>query len=290
LAKGKKVIVYWNRKGFAGALTCQRCHEMISCDKCHSYLRVDKARNRLICGSCNKTQPIPEKCPSCGHKSLKSLGVGVDRFLESFARQFPDKILASCSSEEESIPADWDLLVATQVVFESSACVDADLVIASGLDAQAAMGDYDGGLQMYVQLTRLRSRAKERFVLFTHDPDFEPVAALAKGEEHFYMHESRQRSEMGLPPFWNVFELTLRSAQESVLAERAEMLVKHLADACAGKAEVYGPLNGEPYFFRAQYHKRVVVKTKNPAAVRAALKIIIPQIRKGTVKLAITVR
>jgi primosomal protein N' (replication factor Y) len=290
LAKGKKVIVYWNRKGFAGALSCQRCHEMIPCESCRAYLRVDKTRNRLVCGACGKSKPMPEVCPSCGHKSMKALGVGVDRMMESLAKQFPDKVTATYSSEDDALPAQWDLLIATQVFFESSHCASADLVIAAGLDAQASMGDFDAGLQMFVQLTRLRARAKERFVLFTQDPSFEPVAALEKGEAHFYTHECRTRAEMGLPPFWNVFEITLRSVQEAHVCERAEATVRQLADACVGIAEVYGPLPGEPAFFRGQHHRRIVVKTKDTAAVRVALKSILPQARKGSVKLAVTVR
>ena len=67
LNKGQQTILFLNRRGYAGFVSCRSCGEVMKCPHCDVSLSEHKG-GRLICHYCGYTQPMPKLCPKCGSK------------------------------------------------------------------------------------------------------------------------------------------------------------------------------------------------------------------------------
>ena len=86
---GKQTILLLNRRGNSRALVCVDCRETPECPRCNVKLTYHSANNRLMCHYCGFSQPVPERCPSCGGP-LKTIGTGTQKVQQELNALFPD--------------------------------------------------------------------------------------------------------------------------------------------------------------------------------------------------------
>ena len=86
---GKQTILLLNRRGNSRALVCVDCRETPECPRCNVKLTYHSANNRLMCHYCGFSQPVPERCPSCGGP-LKTIGTGTQKVQQELSQLFPD--------------------------------------------------------------------------------------------------------------------------------------------------------------------------------------------------------
>ena len=260
--KNKKVLVFWNRKGFSNLMRCSYCKELLKCSNCDSFMRYEKDNNEFVCGKCLKKVPFSSRCSSCGQDKLKPLGVGVQRVEENLKKFFPTKKIHSLSTDHSQIPKDWDIIVSTQKVLEAGINISADLVVVSGLDSQVSAIDYYSSYHLFLLLQRLKNAANEKILLFTLNPEYYPFQALKKGADVFYKKEIEQRSLFELPPYSSVITLVLRTKTEKVLTKKIRELFDCLDQVESKAIKVYGPLKEAPYKLRNQYYMKIILKAK----------------------------
>ena len=58
LSRGQQTILFLNRRGYAGFVSCRACGEVMKCPHCDVSLSEHKG-GRLICHYCGYTQPLP---------------------------------------------------------------------------------------------------------------------------------------------------------------------------------------------------------------------------------------
>lgn len=64
--RGRQAIVIAPRRGYAAALGCGTCGEVVGCPHCDLPLRWHARVGRLRCHRCGLEAPMPPACPACG--------------------------------------------------------------------------------------------------------------------------------------------------------------------------------------------------------------------------------
>ena len=65
LQKGQQTMLFMNRRGYAGFVSCRACGYVVKCPHCDVSLSLHRG-GRLVCHYCGHEEPARERCPSCG--------------------------------------------------------------------------------------------------------------------------------------------------------------------------------------------------------------------------------
>ena len=273
LAQDKKVIIFWNRKGFSRILRCQHCGFALKPPQ----------------GGAEKEAKA--RCPECRKGSLRTIGAGIERLESRFKKPFGSKKIVKLSKDHRIESDDWDILIATQKLVFLPELPKAALVIVSGLDLMYSNKDYNASLELFLLLQRLKRVAAEELILFTFDPESQPVQSLDKDWQWFYERELKARRSLQFPPYVHIAKVGLRqkdkaAALKNITAFRSS-LEKNLytKDALA----VYGPLEDDPFKSGGRYHFFLFIKAKRAAPLRKILDKTIRQFRKSSAKMSLVI-
>ena len=88
LSKGQQTILFLNRRGYAGFVSCRACGEVMKCPHCDVSLSEHKG-GRLICHYCGYTQPLPKLCPKCGSKYILGFKAGTQQIEDKLKELYP---------------------------------------------------------------------------------------------------------------------------------------------------------------------------------------------------------
>ncbi|MDE5938940.1 MAG: primosomal protein N', partial [Lachnospiraceae bacterium] len=127
LSKGEQTILFLNRRGYAGFISCRSCGHVMKCPHCDVSLSEHR-NGTLTCHYCGYQERKPAKCPSCGSPYLMGFKAGTEQVEEAIHREFPgarvlrmdadttrrkdsyERILSAFADEEA------DVLVGTQMI------------------------------------------------------------------------------------------------------------------------------------------------------------------------------
>ncbi|MCH9711297.1 MAG: primosomal protein N' [Proteobacteria bacterium] len=90
LSKGKQVMLFINRRGYAPVYFCTECAWKSECSHCHASMIYHRHINRLKCHHCGDEQMPEQACPDCGEQSLEVYGYGTERLEETLNSHFAD--------------------------------------------------------------------------------------------------------------------------------------------------------------------------------------------------------
>ena len=239
---GKQTILLLNRRGNSRALVCVDCRETPECPRCNVKLTYHSANNRLMCHYCGFSQPVPERCPSCGGP-LKTIGTGTQKVQQELNALFPDmetlrmdtdtvsavntheKILEHF--QQENIP----ILLGTQMVAKGLNLPNVTLVGVLDADLSLYTGGYRAGETTFNLLTQVVGRAGRgdtpgQAVIQTLQPEHQIIRLAAKQDyDGFYDLEIRLRQAQSAPPFGDLAAVTFTGQEEgSVLRGAAKFL------------------------------------------------------------------
>ena len=237
---GKQTILLLNRRGNSRALVCVDCRETPECPRCNVKLTYHSANNRLMCHYCGFSQPVPERCPSCGGP-LKTIGTGTQKVQQELNALFPDletlrmdtdtvsavntheKILEHF--QQENIP----ILLGTQMVAKGLNLPNVTLVGVLDADLSLYTGGYRAGETTFNLLTQVVGRAGRgdtpgQAVIQTLQPEHQIIRLAAKQDyDGFYDLEIRLRQAQSAPPFGDLAAVTFTGQEEgSVLRGAAK--------------------------------------------------------------------
>ena len=85
LNKGEQAMLFINRRGLAGFISCRSCGHVFKCPHCDVSLSEHRG-GMLVCHYCGYQQPMTKICPKCGSKYVTSFRAGT--------QQIEDEILA----------------------------------------------------------------------------------------------------------------------------------------------------------------------------------------------------
>ena len=245
LAKGKQVILFQNRRGYAPVLQCTKCGEAPKCPNCDVTMTYHKATNSLVCHYCGHSTRIPSKCPKCGGE-MRTQGFGTERLEEEIKGLFPDARVARMDLDStrkkdsyQRIIDDFaahrvDILIGTQMVTKGLHFNDVSLVAVLQADSLLNTPDFRSYEQAFQMLEQVSGRAgrtgsQGEVMIQTFNPK-NPVFEFLKTHnyEGLYSQQIAERELFKYPPYQRLIMLTLRHRDLGRLEAAASLLQQRL--------------------------------------------------------------
>ena len=289
--RGEQAILFLNRRGASRMVTCGECGETPACPRCSVHLTYHSANRRLMCHYCGWSQPLPDRCPSCGGL-LNFIGAGTQKVEEELHSLFPgvevlrmdaDTVSAVHSHEnilekfrKERIP----ILLGTQMVAKGLDFENVTLVGAVSADQLLYTGGIHAAERAFSLLTQVVGRAgrgekKGEAVIQTFTPDNDVIRfAACQDYDSFYAQEIRVREIRGLPPCADLFVLCASGLEETAVLRALLRLRDALGAALsspdyAGTAyRLLGPAPATVAKVNERYRYRLILNTQNTKAMR----------------------
>lgn len=302
LEKGEQAMLFLNRRGYAGFVSCRSCGHVMKCPHCDVSLSEHAASpshiksrrqnisgsSRLICHYCGYEREKPEKCPSCGSPYIGGFKAGTQQIEQVIRSSFPkagvlrmdydttrskgsyENILASFAAHEA------DILIGTQMIVKGHDFPDVTLVgiIAADLSLNAA--DYRCAERTYQLLTQAvgrsgRGRRPGEAIIQTYHPEHYSIqAASIQDYEAFYQEEMSYRILGDYPPAAHMMAVLGSCSQEELLEQGMHYIELFLRKVCPEKElHLIGPANAPVGKVNDIYKKVIYLKHENYQALVA---------------------
>ena len=286
LAKGQQTMLFLNRRGFSGFVSCRSCGFVPKCPHCSVSLSLHRG-GRLLCHYCGYEEPMPDKCPECGSPYISGFHAGTEQAESFLSRQFPkarilrmdadttrtkgsyEKILSSFANEEA------DILIGTQMIVKGHDFPNVTLVGILLADQSLNASDYRSAERTFQLLTQAAGRAGRgkypgNVVIQTYEPEhYSIVHAAHQNYEEFYREEMVYRKLLRYPPAEHLLAIQIISRSEehaSLFAHKTRALLEQLTAAAREKNPdrllFIGPAPAVLEKLRDEY--RYVIYVKSP--------------------------
>ncbi len=260
LFQKEQTILFLNRRGYAGFVSCRACGHVMKCPHCDVSLSEHR-NGTLTCHYCGYQERKPEKCPTCASPYLMGFKAGTEQVEEAIHREFPgarvlrmdadttrkkesyEKILSAFADEEA------DILVGTQMIVKGHDFPGVTLVGVLAADLSLNRSDYRAGERTFQLLTQAAGRAGRgerpgEVVIQTYQPEHYSVVYAAKQDYGgFYGEEIAYRELLGYPPVEHMLAVLIASRVqeegEKLGEQMAELIRKEMGEA--GGLRVIGP-------------------------------------------------
>lgn len=280
LQKKEQIILFLNRRGYAGFISCRECGHVMKCPHCDVSLSSHRG-GKMVCHYCGYEEPKPMACPECGSLHIGEFRAGTQQIEEIVKKRFPEarvlrmdmdttrekdgheKILAAFANEEA------DVLVGTQMIVKGHDFPNVTLVGVLAADMSLYADDYRAGERTFQLLTQAAGRAGRGMkageaVIQTYSPEHYAITtAAAQDYEAFYREEIRYRELMGYPPVENLLAVLASSADEAHLEKGCAYLKEYaLRVSRKEQVEVIGPAAPGVGKINDIYRKVLYLKTE----------------------------
>ena len=245
LAKGKQVILFQNRRGYAPVLQCTKCGEAPKCPNCDVTMTYHKATNSLVCHYCGHSTRIPSQCPKCGGE-MRTQGFGTERLEEEINGLFPEARVARMDLDstrkkdayqtiiDQFANHEVDILIGTQMVTKGLHFNDVSLVAVLQADSLLNTPDFRSYEQAFQMLEQVSGRAgrtgsQGEVMIQTFNPK-NPVFEFLKTHDYegLYSQQIAERELFKYPPYQRLIMLTLRHRDLGRLEAAASLLQQRL--------------------------------------------------------------
>ena len=238
LAAGEQTMLFLNRRGYAGFISCRACGHVMKCPHCDVSLSEHR-NGKLVCHYCGYEEMRPKLCPSCGSKYLLGFKAGTEQIEEAVYKEFPGarvlRMDADSTKSKESYEkilsafADGkaDILVGTQMIVKGHDFPNVTLVGILAADLSLNQNDYRAGERTFQLLTQAAGRAGRgekpgEVVIQTYQPEhYSIVHAANQDYEGFYKEEILYRELLQYPPSAHMLAILIISEEE----ERGERVL-----------------------------------------------------------------
>ncbi len=259
LKRGEQILLFLNRRGYAGFVSCRSCGKAVKCPHCDVSLKVHRD-GTLKCHYCGYETAIPKACPSCGSGYIAGFGTGTQKVEALVKAMFPeagvlrmDMDTTSKKGSHDAILSAFadgkaDILVGTQMIVKGHDFPRVTLVGILAADLSLYSGGYEAGERTFSLLTQAAGRAGRdslpgHVVIQSYSPDnYSVEAAASQDYEGFYWHEILYRKLLRYPPVYRMLALLITSREEAAAEAMAETVRRKAEETDAeGVLELLGP-------------------------------------------------
>ena len=248
LAKGKQVILFQNRRGYAPFLQCPSCGEVPKCPNCDVSMTYHKANRSLVCHCCGHSTSAPTLCPKCKIE-YRTQGFGTERLEEEIQGLFPEaRVLRMDLDSTRKKDAyqtiidrfakhEVDILIGTQMVTKGLHFNDVSLVAVLQADSllnQPDFRSYEHAFQMLEQVSGRAGRTgcQGEVMIQTFDPKNSLYQHLIQHDyQGLYAEQIAERKAFSFPPYHRMIMLTLKHRDMGRLEAASGLLQQRLQQA-----------------------------------------------------------
>ncbi|MCJ7830354.1 MAG: primosomal protein N', partial [Desulfobacterales bacterium] len=266
LARGEQVLLFLNRRGFAGLPLCASCGEALRCQNCDISMTLHRGAETYKCHYCGFRLPAAAACRHCGSGKIQLLGLGTEKVESAVTALFPEARVARMDRDTTTAKGSLlrilkalrshavDILIGTQMVAKGH---DFPLITLVGIicaDLSLNFPDFRAGERTFQLLAQVAGRAgrgqtEGRVILQTYAPDhFSIQAARDQDFKPFYEKEIVFRKTLKYPPFSRLIHIGISGRQKTPPACHAQTLREALAAlqrsdrSFAAAVEILGPV------------------------------------------------
>ncbi|MDO4302418.1 MAG: primosomal protein N' [Bacillota bacterium] len=264
LERKEQIILFLNRRGYAGFISCRSCGYVMKCPHCDVSLSQHMG-GKLLCHYCGYEAPSVNKCPSCGSPYILGFKAGTQQIEQQLLKRFPgirvlrmdadttrpkgsyEKILTAFSEGEA------DVLLGTQMIVKGHDFPNVTLVGVLAADLSLNDSDYRAGERTFQLLVQAAGRAGRGMkpgeaLIQTYRPEhYSILRAAEQNYEAFYEEEILYRELGAYPPAAHMMAVLITSGSRErgeKLSENIAQLAEQAAQEASGsreKVRIIGP-------------------------------------------------
>lgn len=283
LEKKQQSILFINRRGYAGFVSCRDCGKAIKCPHCDVSLKLHRNGN-LVCHYCGHTVRMPRLCPECNSKYISGFGIGTQQ-IESYIKKIMpqarvlrmdadttstkgshDEILSAFANQEA------DILVGTQMIVKGHDFPNVTLVGVIAADISLYASDYTATEKTFQLLCQAAGRAGRgempgQVVIQTYSPDNYSIETASNQDyESFYEEEIAYRQLLNYPPVGNMTSILLQSKDKQKLEKASIKLADIIKEVKIKKMKnlmIIGPSEPSIGKINDVYRRIIYLKDKS---------------------------
>lgn len=282
LKNGEQTILFLNRRGFSGFVSCRSCGYVLKCPNCNVSLTYHKSNSKMVCHYCDYKTNVPHTCPSCQSKYIKFFGIGTEKIVDEINKLYPkasvirmDADTTSGRMSHETILKTFangnsDILVGTQMITKGLDFENVTLVGIVAADMSLSVDDFRAGERTFDLITQVAGRAgrsskKGYAIIQTYNPDDEVIIQSSKQDyKCFYNNEIELRQLLMYPPFSEFINFVFLSKDESTAKNAANTFYKKLMNELSRTSfsgTSFKPCGAPIYKINGKYRYHFILKT-----------------------------
>lgn len=300
LRLGQQMMLFLNRRGLSGFVSCRSCGAAIRCPHCDVTLSLHEGGS-LKCHYCGYETPMPGVCPACGSRYISGFRAGTQQIEREVKKIFPrarvlrmdydttrtkesyEQILTSFGKGEA------DVLVGTQMIVKGHDFPNVTLVGVLAADLSLHASDYRASERTFQLLTQAVGRAGRgnqagEAVIQTYVPDHYSIrTAAAQDYEAFFQQEILYRKLLAYPPVAFMLGIYLSGPEEEYLKKCSERLGGLIREFLVEGLAVIGPAAAALSRKQDLYRRVIYLKHTEEAALLRVKKELEQELEKSTV-------
>jgi primosomal protein N' (replication factor Y) (superfamily II helicase) len=308
------VLLFLNRKGYAGALVCRDCGQVPRCPACRVALMYSRQAGHLLCSYCGEGTPLPETCGTCSGPRIQFIGGGTERVEEDAKRWFPHATVIRLDGDTMRRPAQaealwrmveqgkWDIIVGTQLLLRYGPLPTMGLVGIVQADAGLSLPNFRSAERTYHTLLDAVSLADPagtggQVIVQTYLSSHHAIQAVAQNDESIFLSEElSHRTALGYPPMVHLIALLVSGINEKMARDAATAWVARLTGGSSptaakspstsqsiGRPEhlaVLGPVPSPVPKLRGRYRWHILVKSPEREAGLEAVRLTVKEMER----------
>lgn len=286
LSKKEQIMLFLNRRGIAGFVSCRSCGYVMKCPHCD--VSLSEHRTKMVCHYCGYETQKVTLCPECGSKYIQGFKAGTQQIEDVTKKMFPsarvlrmDADTTKKKDDHETILAAFsngeaDILVGTQMIVKGHDFPNVTLVGILAADLSLLSSDYRSGERTFQLLTQAVGRAGRKdkpgsAIIQTYQPDHYSVELSAKQDyKTFFETEFQHRDLMDYPPAQHLLAVLFLGKSEAFTQKVALAMVqgeKEQAWMKEKRIRVIGPAPASIGKINDQYRFVAYFKAKEETAL-----------------------
>ncbi len=247
LNKNEQIMLFLNRRGVAGFVSCRACGFVVKCPHCDVSLSLHR-NGKMVCHYCGYTTDSYKTCPRCGSKYILGFKAGTEQVEEIVNKMYPKartlRMDADTTRKKESyeeilsrfLDHEADILIGTQMIVKGHDFKNVTLMGVLAADMSLFAADYRAPEKTFDLLTQAAGRAGRGdkpgdVVIQTYQPDHYAISfSVTQDYEGFYEEEIGYRDLMDYPPAAHMLSVLVTGADEKACEALATNLVQGIRE------------------------------------------------------------
>ncbi|MGN0241408.1 MAG: primosomal protein N' [Candidatus Weimeria sp.] len=290
LEKKEQVMLFINRRGVAGTVSCRECGAVIKCEHCDVPMSLHKD-GFLHCHYCGAKRPMVQECPVCHSRLIGTMRAGTEKIESEIKRLFPAAGVVRMDADTTKGAGGFrdilkafndrkaDILIGTQMIVKGHDFPGVTLMGVLAADLSLNVPDYRATERTFDLLLQAcgrsgRGEVQGEAVIQTYQPEnFAIVSAAENDYGYFFKEETAFRKLVQYPPFSHMLSVEVTSRSDEGAVAMGGYIAEKLAKAFPGLL-VSGPNPAPVVKIKDIYRYYVVIKDTDYEKLIEARKLL----------------
>ncbi|MFA9423991.1 MAG: primosomal protein N', partial [Sedimentibacter sp.] len=206
LIKREQSILFLNKRGYSGFVSCKKCGYVARCERCDVSLTYHLKGNLLKCHYCGQTKKMFVTCPKCGSDKIEQFSAGTQQVEKLVNQLFPKAVVERMDFDSmvnkesyENIYNNFkagkiDILIGTQMLAKGFDFPNVTTVGVLSADAILNLPFYNSSEKTFQLITQVSGRAgrgdkKGKVYIQTYEPENFIINAAKNNDYELFLHE-----------------------------------------------------------------------------------------------------